>query len=289
MWAGTLLTVPGRPNTILAGSSYVVTQTSPYGMQRSQDGGQTWSSALSGLPHHDTVDPYKIAASATGTLILGYGCSSDGYNTGDPRCPRGLARSIDGGRTWQLVGPPAAAATRTMVLVLHDNSFVAILAPVTHGNPVYHTYVSRDDGQAWRLVGGPFKEGPALALLAEIPWKPYNVLAGEGLNYPVTIEASSNAGTHWLMLWESRNSNAHVAEAFAAVPRAHTLLLATDNDIYRSTDDGARWRKNDSGLPANGLRQALLVGADGRTIYLGTTGAGVYRSTDDGQSWQPAS
>jgi photosystem II stability/assembly factor-like uncharacterized protein len=66
--------------------------------------------------------------------------------------------------------------------------------------------------------------------------------------------------------------------------------------VYRTRDGGDRWEALDRGLPeqcyANVLRDALEIDAhDPAGVYIGTTGGEVFASADEGESWSrlPAS
>jgi len=64
----------------------------------------------------------------------------------------------------------------------------------------------------------------------------------------------------------------------------HVFAGTIFNGIYRSTDNGATWTKNNAGLTSNFVG-ALAINASGH-LFAGTTG--VFRSTNNGDNWAPS-
>jgi photosystem II stability/assembly factor-like uncharacterized protein len=300
---GTLLVPPGRPHTILAGGSWVASvQSQSRVLYRSDDDGQTWSSATAGLPH-TAILPVTIAASQRGTLVLSFICPQ-AYQSAQAKglCPQGLARSVDGGRSWHPVGPPVLENRN--VIAMPDGTFLALLEMPGKGSrapgSLYH---SVDDGRTWQPVIVQSGTGDRNALddlggisaFFAVPWQPTNLLIGTDLRYfTATVYRSQDGGGHWSVAWSAREAKVKSAfsepavVSFAALPRTHTLLFSDLGGVYRSVDAGSTWTRTtirpttDTAAPSQFW--TLLAAPDGATAYAGS-GAGVFRSGDDGKTW----
>jgi len=310
---GTIVVPPGYPNALIAGASFLITtNTSSFRLSRSTDGGQTWGDGTHGLPRTPIV-PLHIAVSPQGTLVMSYVCPIDAeYATRTLHCLRALARSTDGGSSWQPVGPEAAAGTARGVVALGNGSFLALQQPVARQQRVPGVaYHSDDDGRTWRAVsslvmhkGAAGVAGNALASLGDaailfaVPWERSVVLLGTGIQ---TLQArayrSLDGGAHWSVAWSPHGQSygvvAGAVVAFAALPRHHTLLLSDLGTVYRSTDGGTTWQQSGMGLPpptSGGSPHiwTLLADADGKTVYA-SADKGLFRSDDDGSAWRLAS
>ena len=206
---GTIVAPPGRPGTLIAGASFLITaNTSSFRLYRSTDGGQTWADGTHGLPR-TLILPLQIAASPRGTLIMSYVCPIDAeYVTRTLHCPRGLARSTDGGGSWQLVGPEAAVGTVRGVVTLGDGSLLALQQPVASQQRVPGVaYRSDDDGRTWRAVSLAIRQGTTYGALDElgdaaalfaVPWEQSIALLGTGIQtFQVRAYRSPDGGAHW--------------------------------------------------------------------------------------------
>ena len=301
---GILLVPPSDRRAIIAGASYLVGGTSLGArMYRSADGGSTWNGGEAGLPR-STIVPIGIAASARGVLVLAYRCPLDMYAVpAGTHCPQGLARSVDGGRSWHPVGPPAWAAVAIVAIAATGGGFLALLLPPPSDRAfAARFYTSADDGRTWRMLAGGssvepgsiFYRSDGIATLFAVPWANTQIFLGaDAAILKPSAYRSADGGRHWASMWqpgrdEQRNAIAGFVAAFAGLARTHTLLLSDWEAIYRSVDGGRSWTRTKLAMPrTSGLESriwSLLATADGDTIYAGAAD-GAYRSTDDGRTW----
>ncbi len=66
------------------------------------------------------------------------------------------------------------------------------------------------------------------------------------------------------------------------------LFVATNNGIYRSTNNGQTWAASNNGLPTNSFCNAYALAASGPNIFVSLYPDGVFRSTDNGLTWGDA-
>jgi photosystem II stability/assembly factor-like uncharacterized protein len=227
-------------------------------------------------------------------------CPHD-YSQPGPACPRHLARSVDGGRTWHLVGPGQAGGGYSGVVALGGDDYLATY--ISFGSTkALRLYRSHDTGRTWQAAGvltGHGKGSVAstdLASLFVAPWDTTRVFAGFGAEYlrPI-VYRSTTGGSDWALVWQNpksmladRDNGDGPVVAFAGLTKGRVLLLADMAHVYRSTDGGTTWTRAQAGLPRLASEQYIWdvrAAPDGATAYT-ATGAGVYRSTDGGRSWQ---
>ncbi len=302
---GTIVVPPGQPNTLVAGASFLITtNASSFRLYRSTDGGQTWDDGTHGLPRTPIV-PLHIAVSPRGTLIMSYVCPADEkYISGTLLCRGALARSTDGGGSWQPVGPKAATETARGVVALGNGSLLALQQPVVRQRLLPGVaYRSDDDGRTWRAISSlALRQGAAddalnrlgdAGILFAVPWEQSVALLGTGLQtFQAQAYRSLDGGAHWSVAWSPHGQSYGVVVAFAALPRHRTLLLSDIQTVYRSTDGGTTWQPSGAGLPlptdnASPRIWTLLAAADGKTVYAGSD-KGLFHSDDDGGAWRLA-
>ena len=183
------------------------------GLNRSGDGGNTFDRENDGLP---TTDVHALGGS--GATLYGAG-PGGGFFAGNPDSgweqrnaevghsffgrilvdaadpdrifaadpQAGVASSVDGGRTWQLLNAPITSA---LWLSTPDSDLGTIVASGPAGAAISH-----DGGATWQSIQTP--EG--VTLVEAAPGQPGLLYAGQHQGEHVAIWASTDAGDTWTM------------------------------------------------------------------------------------------
>jgi hypothetical protein len=165
------------PNPTVAGEVWAGVEVG--GVLASADRGRTWQAASDGLP---SLDVHSLAW-ASGSVLLAalpvgvamwrsarwHPCVFEpvdrycralavraddpgviycGFGDGPPGTRGGVARSADGGRTWQVVGPLDGAESAVWAMATSRSAAALVLAAAFSGR----VFVSRDGGGRWDAV-----------------------------------------------------------------------------------------------------------------------------------------
>ena len=293
-------------------------------VQRSDDGGRTWSAleskdgfAYDGVPgthqwYDGTPHPWEFARvwhfepSLTDPDTVYAGVED-----------AALFRSTDGGVEWSELsglrghdsGPnwqPGAGGMCLHTIILDpsnpDRIFVAISAA--------GAFRSDDAGRTWRPINkGLHSEGipdtdaevgHCVHHVAMHPSRPEVLFMQKHWD----VMRSDDAGDSWREVSGNLPSDfgftidvhPHEAETIYVVPIKSDLEHYPPDGrlrVFRSRSGGNEWEELTKGLPqsdcyVNVLRDAMAVdNLDSAGIYFGTTGGQVYASADSGDSWAP--
>lgn len=177
----------------------------------------------------------------------------------------GIARSTDGGATWEFV--TNGLNSRQVGGVLKANG-------VLYAGTVYGVMISRDEGQTWTQTTAP---------LAEC----YSILPFDGKVYAGFaggVAFTADQGQTWTVIPTSSG----IASGFVfKLLNVGNVLYATVNNattggVFRSTDGGQSWTVSRTGLTNLNV---FDLAATSTALFAATTGAGIFRSTDGGQNW----
>ncbi len=225
------------------------------GVWKTTNGGITWT-PMTDKTAIMSVGALAVAPSDPNTVYVGTGesCWRGDISYGD-----GMYKSADGGKTWTHIG---LEDTRhiSRVIVHPSNPDVIFVAAMGHAygpNETRGVFRSGDGGKTWQKV--LFKDNKTGAIdLTFDPSNPHILYAAlyEAQRYPWTA-VSGGPGS----------------------------------GLYKSSDDGATWKKLEGhGLPSGVLGRigVSVSGADGNRVYaiIEAEKGGIYRSDDAGDTWQ---
>ena len=275
-------------------------------LYRSDDAGRRWQRLTPGFPRRG-VSLDDIVVTPSGVVLVGYW---EVHGTGG-----GVARSVDGGRTFTLLEGIRGEAVRALAVAPSNPDMIAAGA-------LSGVFRSPDGGRSWRRItpeGHPdlrnvgsiaFDPGDPRVIYAgtwHLPWKttdggrmwqPVNTgmiddsdvmtLSVDRFNTQTVfatacsgIYRSADAAQKWSRV-RGIPSSSRRTRAFAQSPDdLNRLYAGTVQGVWMSDDGASTWRL--------ATRDDLVVNAilalPGGTVLLGTEGAGVVRSDDAAATW----
>jgi photosystem II stability/assembly factor-like uncharacterized protein len=296
VWTDTvwdLAVTPGSPSQVWAA-------TEQNGLLRSTDGGNTWSEVGAGLPKTAPVEALLADAESPNTLFAGtHKGIYRSMNGGDdfvsvnrsktlsiarlawgPKKPRtiylatgnahGMAKSIDGGETWQ---PANRGFVRPKInaLVVDPNEPSRLWAATDGG-----LYLSSDAAENWSFATALGNRNVnALFIDPEAPRTLLAIIA-EG------TFRSEDGGQGW-SVW-SRGAPPPTVRALTPGPAGSILAATSGLGVFRSTDGGRSWAPSSRGLAASDIYTVAVDPLQSRTLFAGG-GVTAWRSSDGGGSW----
>jgi hypothetical protein len=291
-------------------------------MQRSDDGGKTWTPTGNQFGYDGAVGMHQWYDGTQRPWEFSRVWHLEPSLTDPDTVYAGvqdaaLFRSVDAGQTWQELdalrhhesGPawqPGAGGMCLHTIVLDpttpDRIFTAISAA--------GVFRSDDAGESWRpmnnglhsegIPDGDAEVGHCVHSLAMHPSRPDVLFMQKHWD----VMRSDDAGESWREISGDLPTDfgfaidvhAHEPETVFVVPiTSDSLHYPFDGQlrVYRSRTGGNEWEPLTKGLPqsncyVNVLRDAMAVDSlDSCGVYFGTTGGQVYASADAGDSWAP--
>ena len=285
----TLAVDPTNPNTLYIATENLVGSTLPVGLEKSMDGGNTWTTLLSAQ-----VQSITISRSNPSTLCVG---------TAD----QGVMHSDNGGATWKSVTPAQAQDQQfNRVVIDPQNPNIAIahegvlnLGGRTCG-PLFRT---TDGGNTWTFLSA------TMPLFGEQPCSPEGGLIdlAQAQNSPSTLYAVGNYpnGTGLMLRSDDTGGTWRTLPGrMAAVPQvvkidptdANTVYVGTFGEgVYRTEDGGVTLTHLTTGFLGGGIYALAVYPGNSNVIYAsrsingqGETANGLgtlTKSVDGGVTW----
>jgi photosystem II stability/assembly factor-like uncharacterized protein len=241
-------------------------------------------------------------------------------------CPATVARTADGGLTWQYASLPADSAGRPGLglAAVADGRLL-----VTGDGP---TYVSTDHGHSWRAIGSGDGTGPVTPTTGDSLragpgggcgyavelWRPDLPRAGTTPSQPdldvcwvataaspdgawwaggfhsgrPAVAVTRDLGTTWrtVTLPEAPSPAAGTVEVASLGSHAYAVVLDADRTVralYHAADGGRTFRRVGAQGGPERLAGAMVPLLDGRLLVTGTDQRW-YVSSDDGATFAPA-
>lgn len=219
----------------------------------------------------------------------------------------GVWKTVDGGQVWNCVSD-SVRLTAVGAVAVAPSRPDTVYAGASGSGPEAGLYRSNDGGEHWELVA---LQGHAVSSIVIDPRKPDLVMAAAG---DVGVVRSTDGGKTWKqtlpdekvggvwLVFDPDNPKKVYAgtrkieaggRGGGGVTRGAPPVLtpATDSQIYRSTDEGATWKKvSPTGLPGGNfgtISIAVAPGTKGERIY-DYVAQGIFRSDDGGEHWTRA-
>jgi photosystem II stability/assembly factor-like uncharacterized protein len=277
----------------------------PIGLERSTDGGKSWSR----VRLYSQDEPVWIASTSVNSIFC-VGVTAS------------LARSTDKGQTWTDVGPQWAYA-----LAVSSTNEVFVSADLG-------VHRSTDDGRSWTLIKGyPPNSIPGQRIrydqivISQVGTRRTLFLVGRD---PITLQfslfRSTDNGDLWTLIstgviatnvfvhtngylfsrspqlelmrstdngdsWKVVSTKKFSPQAMFSLPNSDIWVgemndsLIGGTPLFRSTDNGETWNGFDT--LGTGLINAFARGIDG-SIFMGTDRTGIFKTTDVGLTWSQA-
>ncbi len=252
-----MLVAPAEPDTVLLGSAS--------GLLLSVNSGKTWQPAnLSG-------NVRTLAAQPGGPALFAAG-------------PELLARSDDGGRTWERLSSPLSGEIRALAAGTTPGTLAAITADGA-------LYRSPDLGATWEPAGtGAPSDTVALAVVAGqraayyLASSTQGVLSGDG-KFWGSANGFVNGAIPTLhitaLAFDPHSGDSYIPPGGGSTIEG-ALYAGSDSGLFKSIDGGGSWNR----LPLNAPVQALAVAPNGSKLVYVVDGQGrVFRSPDRGLTW----
>ncbi len=239
------------------------------------NGGFTWDLALGPLGEEGGTGERsieKIVFAPSEPEIVYAATSMDPFWVFDlsTQVGPGIFKSLDGGKTWQLINNGLESSTLNIVsLDVHpENPDIAYLGEINSG-----MYKTVDGGVSWAPIGNSLGDNN----IREIAIDP---------NTPETLYA----GTHTAGIWKSEDGGEswkNMSIGMPAEAMIHAIIIDPSNTntiyaadmtsgVYRSVDGGEFWQQINNGLAMRAVLD-LTISENGATLYAATDGNGVYR------------
>lgn len=292
---GTVTIDPNNPEVIWVGTGENVSGRHVGwgdGVYRSVDGGGTWQQM--GLEKSEHIG--KILVDPRNSDVVFVAAEGPLWSSGGER---GLYKTLDGGKTWNLVLVIDENTGVTDVEFDPSNPDILYAAAyqrrrhtwaLLSGGPKSGVYKSTDNGSSWRNIKTGLPKGDVGKIgIAVTP-------ANANIVY-ATIEAgikekgfykSLNKGESWEKQNEytSGGTGPHYYQEIEASPVDPNLIYQMDVFLHVTRDGGKTFNYLGTGREKHSDNHALWIDPNDGEHLLGGTDAGLYESFDEGTTWR---
>ncbi len=264
----------------MAAQQTILVATIGQGVMRSEDSGESWRRVRGGM-HSEAMVRELLVSRGDQPVVF---AATD----------RGLYRSEDAGVRWDLVDSPLCDYAVWSLAQNPADPDVLYAGTGTHSRATL--FRSEDGGRRWEeqpvaiAPDCPNTGTPRVLSITVDPLDRRNVwmaIEVDGIRY------SADGGSTWRTLDHvTTNPDGHSVVVTVGPPKS--VFYAVNNEIYRSTDDGATWSPvgvRDT-VPWGHVRNVCVHPTDPRTLFaaIGDSTPGrigsVMRSRDTGETWE---
>jgi photosystem II stability/assembly factor-like uncharacterized protein len=180
---------------------------------------------------------------------------------------QGIYKSTDNGLSWVAANAGIERTSINDMIVSGGN----LLAAVSSGCPgLLNVFKSTDNGETWSgTTGLAGKVVRSFAIKSPFLYAMFAALPGDS-----GIARSSDNGNTWQVI------PSIITNAGKSIVSDNAIIVAEDNFIWRSTDDGASWDLVEQ-FALTGISSFARAG----TKLFGAARTGIQTSTDNGASW----
>ena len=282
------------PNVIYVGTGSADPRgnvTNGDGMYKSTDAGKTWTHIgleKAGLIARIVIHPQD--ANVAYVAVLG--------NIFGPNPERGVYRTRDGGKTWELVlkVSPQTGATDVTMDVKNPNTLIASMWTVQRtpwtidsGSKSMESGIFRstDGGNTWQKLGKGLPQGvmvgkSSVSISQADPKRVYALVEAAGDNGGVYT--SQDGGDSWTKVSGTRNllQRAFYYVHIYADPQAADTAYAVNTSSYKTVDGGKTWTV--VGTP-HGDNHDFWINPTNNQLLINGNDGGANVSSDGGRTW----
>ncbi len=259
--------------------------TKDAGLLASADGGRSWRAAGIGflrVPAFDLEPDPQAPGSIDALLVSPLARSAVSSSLPD------LARSTDGGATWQSWTPVDASGKPVYLSQLTFDPFVAGTLYSDSGSDLYR---SADGGLTWTVQGAyPASFAGASSVVADPHQAGVLYAVGPRSLGGTDVLKSLDRGLTWTQVFSLPSGGSYAAVLLADPQAPGTVYAGGRGGFWRTADGGQTWASLGAGLPAD-FHSVVRLEIDGsRRLYAQIFPAGehtLYRSADGGATWAP--
>ena len=225
------------------------------GVWRSEDGGVTWNPIFDEVPVQ-SIGAIKINQKNPSEIWVGTGEGNprNSHNSG-----AGVYKSIDGGKTWKLMGLEKTKTIHRIVIDHHnpDIVYVGAMGSIWGPNEERGVFKTSDGGKSWNkilysnnqtgvgdMVMDPFNPRKLIVGLWEYGRTPWDFTSGgKGSGLHITYDGGEN----WKKITDKEGlPKGNLGRIGLAIARnkpniIYALIEAKENGLYKSTDGGEKW------------------------------------------------
>ncbi|MFY9233943.1 MAG: FlgD immunoglobulin-like domain containing protein [Fimbriimonadaceae bacterium] len=292
---GDVAIAPSDPKTIWLGTGEHNNQRSAHygdGVYKSTDAGQTWTNM--GLPNSNRIGRIAIDPKNPNIVFV----ASMGYLY-KPGGDKGVYKTTDGGKTWELVLKGANETTGFIELVidpkngrnLYAASMDRLRRPwnIRDSGPGTGLYRTRDAGKTWEEMKAGIPNADkgriGLAIYPKNPNILYAVIITSAQGGGTGVYRTDDSGKTWKKVNEGNISSSSYYGQIRVDPTNPDRVFNLSVNGQRSDDGGKKWR----GFAERGVHvdhHALWIDpSNPKRMLLGNDG-GLYSSYDDGETWE---